>query len=202
MTSAYGVIADQGVRVDPISVLRVTDREGHLMEESFPSSQTVLSPQTAYIMTSLMQSVLDEGTATSARVRGFTRPAAGKTGTTNDYTDTWFIGFTPDLVCGVWVGFDQKRTIVRGATGASFALPAWTEFMKEATAAMPVKDFPVPDGIVTRTVCTASGLLATEFCPHIRNEVFIAGTEPTENCNLHGYKKMRNPGEKEFREPT
>jgi penicillin-binding protein 1A len=198
MTSAYGVIANQGIRVEPISVLRVVDRDGNLMEENFPSSETVLRPQTAFIMTSLMESVLDQGTATSARARGFTRQAAGKTGTTNDYTDAWFIGFTPGVVCGVWVGFDQKRTIVPGATGASFALPAWTEFMKEATAGQAVESFAVPEGIATRTICAQSGLLATEFCPHVRNEVFIQGTEPTESCDLHGYRKARTVPENEL----
>lgn len=189
MVDAYSTLANQGTRNDPVIITKVTDRTGKILEEDHPLSERVLSTQTAFTMVDMMRGVVDYGTAARSRAMGFTRPAAGKTGTTNDYTDTWFIGFTPDLICGVWVGFDQKKTIVRGATGASMALPAWVEFMKAATADMPTSDFSSPSGMVTAVICTESGLLATPDCPKVRTEVFIAGTEPTTYCDIH---KLQN----------
>ncbi|HTY09397.1 MAG TPA: PBP1A family penicillin-binding protein [Candidatus Edwardsbacteria bacterium] len=185
MVDAYAVIANRGVRVDPFLFTRITDRSGAVMEETRPYSEQALTPQTAYIMANMMESVLNGGTAYSARASGFTRPAAGKTGTTNDYTDTWFIGFTPDLICGVWVGYDQKKMIMKNATGAGWALPIWTEFMKKATASMPNTDFAVPENISTLTICSESGLLATPACPHPKAEVYITGNAPTRTCDIH-----------------
>jgi penicillin-binding protein 1A len=189
MVSAYGVFANRGVRVEPVTILRITDKAGTLLEENKPYAEEVLSPPTAYLMTNMMKSVVDGGTAYSARLTGFTKPAAGKTGTTNDYTDTWFIGYTPDLVCGVWVGFDQKAMIYEGATGSGVALPVWTEFMKQATAKSDGKDFPVPSGISSATVCTESGLLATPACPKTRPEVYKTDNVPFRMCDIH---KMQN----------
>lgn len=189
MVSAYGVFANRGVRVEPVMITKITDRAGNLLEENKPYAEEVLSPQVAYLMANMMKSVLDGGTAYSARLQGFTRPAGGKTGTTNDYTDTWFMGYTPDLVCGVWVGFDQKVMIYEGATGSGLALPVWTEFMKQATAKMENRDFPVPPGISSATVCTESGLLATPACPKTRPEVYITANVPTRMCDIH---KMQN----------
>jgi penicillin-binding protein 1A len=120
-----------------------------------------------------------------ARTLGFTLPAAGKTGTSNDFTDSWFVGFTPDVVCGVWVGFDAMKTIAEGASGAVAALPIWTSFMKEATDRRHPKSFPVPSGISKRLICAESGLLATDACFETREEVFIPGTEPTVACDMH-----------------
>jgi penicillin-binding protein 1A len=194
MVSAYGVFANRGVRVEPVMILKITDRAGTLMEETKPYAEEVLSPQTAYIMANMMKTVLDGGTAYSARLSGFTKPASGKTGTTNDYTDTWFIGYTPDLVCGVWVGFDQKKMIYEGATGANMALPAWTEFMKLATARSSGADFPVPSGISSATVCTESGLLATPACPKVRPEVYIKANVPTQMCNIHKMQDLNLQG--------
>lgn len=185
MVSAYGVLANHGVKVEPVMILKVIDKNGKVLEENKPFAEEVLSPQTAYIMTNMMESVVNSGTAASARSAGFTRPAAGKTGTTNDYTDNWFIGFTPDLVCGVWVGFDQKKTIAKGATGAGLALPIWTEFMKKATEGKPVLNFQVPPDIVRANICSESGLLATPACPSPRSEVYIKGNVPTRTCDIH-----------------
>jgi len=185
MVSAYGVFANQGVRVEPTMIRRIVGREGEVMYEDLPYSMRVLSPQTAYIVTSMMQSVLNEGTGYGARLRGFTRPAAGKTGTTDNYSDAWFVGFTPDLVCGVWVGFDQMKKIARNATGANVALPAWTEFMKAAVEGKPVVDFVAPEDIVHASVCTRTGVLATTACPSTRDEVFVKGTDPTQFCSTH-----------------
>ena len=185
MVSAYGVIANRGIRVEPVMILKVMDKSGKVLEENKPYAEEVLSPQTAFIMASMMESVINGGTAFAARAAGFNRPAAGKTGTTNDYTDNWFIGYTPDLVCGVWVGFDQKKTIAKGATGAGLALPIWTEFMKKATEGTPVSNFTSPGGIARATICSESGLLATPACPHPRSEIFISANLPGRTCDLH-----------------
>ena len=109
----------------------------------------------------MMQSVMDHGTGYPARERGFTLPAAGKTGTMDDYMDAWFVGYTPSIVAGTWVGYDQKKTIGHGMTGAVAALPIWTDFMIGATRGRPVEDFPMPLGTVNREVCSETGMLAT-----------------------------------------
>ncbi len=186
MVDAYNTLAGSGIRVKPIMVTRIEDARGVVLEENRPEQQPVLRPQTAYVMTSLMQSVVNEGTATAIRQLGYDGPAAGKTGTTDDYADAWFIGFTPDVTCGVWVGFDKKKTIFSGATGGSVAAPVWADFMKTVRPdSMSSDSFPVPDSIVTAAVCEQTGQLATPSCPLVRYEVFTAGTEPTTPCALH-----------------
>ena len=185
LTNAYAVIANRGIRNDPIFVLRVEDRSGSVLEKNAPHPVEVLSEETAAVMTSMLRSVIDHGTGYPARARGFTQPAAGKTGTMDEYMDAWFVGFVPSLVAGVWVGYDEKRSIGPAMTGARVALPAWTDFMMEATRGRPAEDFPEPAGTVTRLVCTESGMLATDACPHVTNESYSAGSEPAEYCTLH-----------------
>lgn len=185
MVTAYCAFANGGYRVKPIYILKIVDRNGNIIYKSEPVRDRVLTPQVAFLMQSMMQSVVKYGTARSIRRKGFLRPCAGKTGTTDDYTDAWFIGFTPYYVCGVWVGFDKPKTIGRGATGGRFAAPIWAEFMKRAEAGKPVKNFKPPSGIVERVICLDSGLLATENCPRKRREYFIKGTEPKRYCDLH-----------------
>ncbi len=185
MVSAYGVMANRGVRVDPVMILKVMDKNGRVLEENKPYAEEVLTPQSAFMITNMLESVINGGTGFAARSMGFTRPAAGKTGTTNDYTDNWFVGFTPDLVCGVWVGFDQKKTIAKGATGAGLALPIWTEFMKLAAEGTPVANFHTPSNIVRAAICAESGLLATPACANTRSEVFIKGNVPERTCDIH-----------------
>jgi penicillin-binding protein 1A len=185
MVSAYGVMANRGVRVDPVMILKVMDKNGRVLEENKPYAEEVLTPQSAFMITNMLESVINGGTGFAARSMGFTRPAAGKTGTTNDYTDNWFVGFTPDLVCGVWVGFDQKKTIAKGATGAGLALPIWTEFMKLAAEGTPVANFHTPSNIVRAAICAESGLLATPACTNTRSEVFIKGNVPERTCDIH-----------------
>ncbi len=144
---AFSTLANGGVRPRPLAVRNVVDQNSHLLEKRDVRSQQVISPQMAYMMNELLKGVLDRGTAAMARRWGFTRPAAGKTGTTNDYKDAWFVGYTPDLLAVVWVGFDGPSKL--GLSGAEAALPIWTEFMKNATVNMPVTDFvapaPMPD---------------------------------------------------------
>ena len=139
---AFSTLANGGVRPRPLAVRNVADQNMHLLEKRDVRSQQVISPQLAYMMNELLKGVLDRGTAAAARRLGFTRPAAGKTGTTNDYKDAWFVGYTPDLLAVVWVGFDGPSKL--GLSGAEAALPIWTDFMKNATANMPVTDFVAP----------------------------------------------------------
>ncbi|TMQ60920.1 MAG: PBP1A family penicillin-binding protein [Candidatus Eisenbacteria bacterium] len=185
LTSAYGVFANQGVRVTPTYILRVEDKNGKILEQSRSVAEEVLSPETALTMTSMMESVVENGTAASARALGFTAPAAGKTGTTDDYTDAWFVGYVPGVVSGVWVGFDRKQKIGPGMTGAAAALPIWVDVMLAATKGRPAQDFPVPSGVVSRLICVETGLLANPGCPSTEIELFREGSEPTGYCNVH-----------------
>src|SRR5262245_45431686 len=132
-----------------------------------------------------MEGVLDRGTGRAARSRGFTRPAAGKTGTTNDYRDAWFVGFTPELLTVVWVGFDERRPL--NLAGGEAALPIWTDFMKEATAGLPVNPFVPPPGVTLVRIDPLSGGLATPNCPQTIEEAFYADQEPTVPCPLHAH---------------
>jgi penicillin-binding protein 1A len=186
MVRAFNTFANGGVRVQPLMVTRVEDSRGTILEQHRFESQPVLRPAVAYVMTSLMQSVVNEGTGNAVRQVGYWGPAAGKTGTTDDYTDIWFIGYTPEITCGVWLGFDQKRTIYRGATGGGGAAPVWGEFAGNIKLdSVKLDSFPVPDSIATAPVCELSGQLARPSCPRVVYEVFIAGTEPREQCRLH-----------------
>ena len=131
----------------------------------------------------MMRSVINEGTAAGARSAGFTLDAAGKTGTTNDLRDAWFVGFTPELLTVVWVGFDDNQPV--GLSGAQAALPIWTEFMTRALAGRASDQFEVPDGISFVDIDADTGKLAVPSCPRVFHEAFIAGTEPTQSCDLH-----------------
>lgn len=183
--SAVGVLAAGGVRAEPVAILRIESRDGRVLERYQPRKSEVLSPQTAYIMTSMLESVVNEGTAGSIRSRGITRPLAGKTGTTDDYSDAWFIGYSLDLCVGTWVGFDVRHRMGEKISGARAALPIWIDFMETALRGVPEKPFPEPEGIVHRQVCEQTGLLAREGCPDQRFEVFIEGSEPTRACEEH-----------------
>ncbi|HLQ67584.1 MAG TPA: PBP1A family penicillin-binding protein [Candidatus Limnocylindrales bacterium] len=185
LTSAYGVFADQGVRTTPVFVLRVEDKNGKILEQTRTAAEEVLSPETALTMTNMMQTVLQSGTAAAARSIGLTVPAAGKTGTTDDYTDAWFVGYTPNLVTGVWVGFDRKQKIGPNMTGAAAALPIWVDVVSAGTKGKPPQDFPVPNGVVSRLICSQTGLLANPSCPETETELFREGSEPTGFCDIH-----------------
>ena len=198
LTAAYGALANHGIRHQPILIRQILDRDGNIVEDNASFEEEVLSASTAYVVTNLLQSVMDDpgGTGRGARLNGFVRPAAGKTGTTDEYTDAWFIGFTPQLVAGVWVGFSEgKIPIGRNQTGGRVALPIWTDFMLGAHQDLPVEDFDVPAGVIFRTICDESKLLATPHCPLTRREVFIEGTEPIEKCSLrqHGREGKEEP---------
>jgi penicillin-binding protein 1A len=182
LTRAFGVFAAQGYRAEPALISQIQDKEGTVMEETEPSSLEVISPQTSYLITSLMQSVIQEGTGQGAKALG--RPAAGKTGTTNDTRDAWFIGFLPQkLVAGAWVGYDIEKPLGTHETGAVAALPLWLAFMKEATENIPVEDFAVPDGIVFVKVDKETGepmgSMRWVKSGKVLYECFKEGTEPS-----------------------
>jgi len=185
LTSAYAVFANRGIRNEPLYVLKVEDKNGNVLEKNIPHPTEVLSEETAVVMTSMLESVMDYGTGAASRALGFTRPAGGKTGTTNDYTDALFVGFTPSLACGTWVGYDIKQKIGPGMTGAHAALPIWANFMIGALRGQPEEDFEQPFGTVKRRVCAETGMLATENCPNLTTEDFREGAEPTEVCTAH-----------------
>jgi membrane carboxypeptidase/penicillin-binding protein len=134
----------------------------------------------------MLKDVLTYGTAKKLRRFSEERPSAGKTGTTDDYRDAWFVGYTPQIVTGIWVGFDKPRPGGKGFTGGAVAAPIWERFMRAASAAKPVVDFPRPETVVTVSIDPATGYLATTECPEIREEFYLPGTEPTEYCPTHG----------------
>ncbi len=185
LTSAYAVLANRGIRTEPLFILKVEDKNGNVLEKNAPRPVEVLSEETAAVMTSMLQSVMDHGTGYPARQRGFMNPAAGKTGTMDDYMDAWFVGYVPSITCGVWVGFDQKKTIGPSMTGARAALPIWADFMIGATLGRPAEDFQAPAGTTTRQVCAETGMLATDRCPSVTSEFFMDGSEPSEYCTAH-----------------
>jgi membrane carboxypeptidase/penicillin-binding protein len=193
LTTAYGVFANRGIRNDPLFVLKVEDKSGNVLEKNSPRPVEVLSEETASVMTSMLRSVMDHGTGYPARARGFTIPAAGKTGTMDEYRDAWFVGFIPSLVCGTWVGYDDKRVIGPGMTGARAALPIWTDIMIGASRGRPVEDFPEPAGTTSRQICAETGMLATDACPNVTSEIFEEGSEPTEPCSTHPGKLLQQP---------
>jgi penicillin-binding protein 1A len=179
----YGVFATLGKRFDPIFITGVTDADGNPIEfgGTRPHFERVMDPAVAYVVTNMMESVVQKGTGQKAKELG--RPVAGKTGTTNDTHDAWFVGFTPDLIAGVWVGFDSERSLGSHETGGVAACPIWTAFMKEALADTPVVDFPVPKGVSVVQIDPATGLRAAPGGP-AELEYFVAGTEPTESAEV------------------
>jgi penicillin-binding protein 1A len=201
MTAAYSAFANHGDLPSPYVIRRVEDAEGNVLFEQKPSSRHVLSDTTAFLMTSMLADVINFGTAYKARTVGFTLPAAGKTGTTNDFVDAWFVGFTPKLATGVWVGFDQPQPILRNGFAGDVAVPLWAKYMKDATKGDKPEWFSPPKGIIGVDVCRLSGKLPNAGChavdvvdkdgsvetrSMIYTEYFVRGTEPTELCPLHG----------------
>jgi penicillin-binding protein 1A len=201
LTSAYAVFASGGVRRTPIYIKRVEDVAGEVLYTAPEQSEQTITPQTAFLMSHMLADVVNHGTAYRARQLGFKHPAAGKTGTTNDYRDAWFVGYTPRIVTGVWVGFDQPQTIMGRGYASEVAVPLWTAFMRKATAKDPADWYKAPKGIVPAEVCRLSGKRPTEACygstvwnddgsysnaSTVYTELFVAGTEPEDYCPVHG----------------
>jgi penicillin-binding protein 1B len=184
VAGAYTVFANQGEYTKPNWISSIRDENGETIYANKPMKRNVLDPRVAYLMVNLLEEVLRSGTGAGVRSRGFTLPAAGKTGTSHD---GWFAGFTSSLICVVWVGFDDNREL--NLEGAHSALPIWTEFMKRAhqfPEYRNVHPFEPPDGIVTVLVDPTTGQLASAGCPVTQTEVFIAGVQPTQVCQAHG----------------
>ncbi|MCP4603996.1 MAG: PBP1A family penicillin-binding protein [Proteobacteria bacterium] len=177
IAAAYATMASGGKQRSPRVVKRITGPDGVEIPLIGRSHKQVVTEQEAYIVTSFLKSVIEEGTGTGAR--RLKRPAAGKTGTSNDQRDAWFVGYTPDFVCAVWVGYDDLRSLGRKEYGGKAALPIWVDFMKKAQTGMPERDFEQPLGITTAPIDPKSGLLAFEGMEGAIDEIFIEGTEPT-----------------------
>jgi len=178
MVSAFATFANLGIRVKPYGIIRVEDQQGNILEKNLPQEEEIFNPTIMYLITNLLRGVIENGTGRYAR--WLNRPAAGKTGTTNDFTDAWFIGYTPQLVCGVWVGYDDRRTLGNRMSGGVLACPIWTKFMKEALSKEPVLDFPVPSGITFAKIDPETGLLASARTKDAYLEAFLSGSEPKE----------------------
>jgi penicillin-binding protein 1A len=200
LTAAYGAFANRGIVRTPVLIRRVEDSDGKVIFEDKGTSQRAISESTAFLMSSMLADVINAGTAYKARQAGFTLPAAGKTGTTNDYVDAWFVGYTPHLVTGVWLGFDQPATIVRNGYAGDLAVPIWASFMKTATKGDKPEWFDRPSNVVGVNVCRMSGKLPNTGCGNVMvenrdgnletrsmiyTEYFVKGTQPTTLCPLH-----------------
>ncbi|MFQ6616026.1 MAG: penicillin-binding protein 1A, partial [Fidelibacterota bacterium] len=197
ITSAYGIFPNRGVLSKPMAITRIVDRFGNVVEEYSPQREEVLSEETAFIMTDLLRTVVDRGTGGRIRwMYQFNRPAGGKTGTTQGWTDAWFVGFTPRLAAGVWFGADDPQvSLGQGQDGSRAALPAWARFMKAVydTLDWPYEDFEVPSGVVRMQICKVTKELPTEYCP-TETEYFIKRYAPTRKCRVH-----TDPGRSERR---
>ncbi|TSA00836.1 MAG: PBP1A family penicillin-binding protein [Nitrospiraceae bacterium] len=180
LTAAYGAFLNQGMLLEPYAIEAVVDANGQTLETHVPEPREAISKESAYLITSMMEDVIQKGTGQAAK--GLGRPLAGKTGTTNNFTDAWFVGGAPNLVTGVWVGFDEIRTIGEKEAGARTALPIWINYMKKVLQALPIILFTVPDGVITVKIDPATGLLAPDGTDQGVNEVFLKGTEPTQQA--------------------
>ena len=210
MTAAYAAFANGGIVREPVFIKRVEDAGGTILFESDARAHRAISETTAFLMAAMLADVIDAGTANRARSMGFRLPAAGKTGTTNEFVDAWFVGFTPGLVAGVWLGFDTPRTIVKNGFAGQLAVPLWTTFMKAATKDAAAQKFQPPRDVVPVEVCRISGELPDEGCRYaasvnpdgeityksmVYTEYFVAGTQPRHTCAAHaaGYLPYQEP---------
>ena len=204
IATAYTTFATMGIRVLPRPILRIESKEGRVLWESQPNRERVLDPQVAWIMVSMLRDAVDAGTgATAVRIQAqvpYSVPVAGKTGTTNGATDTWFVGFTSELVTTTWIGFDRPARVHVGATGGSTAAPVGAAVLAAYYREHdPPEPWERPEGLIERSVDETTGLLATQWCPAqlIYREVYLPGTEPTETCDLHGpygVRQLQVPG--------
>jgi penicillin-binding protein 1B len=183
IATAYTIFPNQGLLRPLKHIQTITSGGMDVTKDALARPRQVARPETTFLVTDMMRSVIDVGTGAGARTAGFTLEAAGKTGTTNDLRDAWFVGFTPELLVVVWVGFDDNQPV--GLTGAQAALPIWTQFMIRALTGHVTQPFAVPDAITFADIDADNGKLATPSCPHTFHEAFIAGTEPKDACELH-----------------
>jgi len=188
MVNAYSAFPNQGVLNQPFGITKVEDRYGNVIKEYYPIREEVLREESAYVMTSMLQTVMDAGTGGSARWRhNFYHPAGGKTGTTQNWTDAWFVGFSKQLAAGVWMGVDDPRvSLGESQDGSRAALPAWADFMAAAHDTLGLKrvNFERPDGVIDVEICATTKDRPTNLCP-IESEIYIRGTEPSQTCKVH-----------------
>lgn len=188
LVAAYAPFANGGLRVHPRLVRRIEAADGTILwSKEIAPLDTVMDPRDAYQLTSMLRGVVDDGTARVLREMGVDGPVAGKTGTTNDADDVWFVGYTPSLVAGVWFGYDTPRPIAPHASGGHLAAPAWAEFYLNGwkEPASSENAWRPPPGMTMRVIDPTTGMLANEWCPDRKREYFKPGTEPTEICNVH-----------------
>lgn len=178
ITKTYSVFANNGILAEPYYIEKIEDREGLILEENQPRLKRVIAEDTAYVMTDILKGVIREGTG--HRARALDRPAAGKTGTTDELRDAWFVGYTPELVTGVWVGYDNLVPMGKNETGSRAASPIWLYFMSDALKGKPVQDFIAPDSVVFVKIDKETGLLASPYSKQTVFQSFKKGTEPTE----------------------
>lgn len=178
MTNAYSVFANNGNFIPPVFIKKIENKKGELFFQSKNESKRVIPEETAYIMTSMLKSVVEEGTGW--RAKRLSRPVAGKTGTTNNLNDAWFVGYTTDYITGVWVGFDHEKSLGKEETGSKSACPIWTDFMEEIHRGLPKNDFKVPDNIIFQRIDAETGLLPGPETTETIFECFVKGTEPVE----------------------
>lgn len=191
LTSAYAAFGNRGLQAKPYFIERVEDRKGRTLEEHEVEVKRVIKQDVADLTNQLMRSVVDNGTAVRVRRYGFYRQAAGKTGTTNKYSDAWFVGYTPQLSCGVWVGVDERRSMGRGVTGAAGSIPVWTSTMKALHEKLPNEKFQLSPTIVKKSVCSETYGLATRYCPKSYEELFIQSRTP-KVCTKHTVQEKRD----------
>jgi membrane carboxypeptidase/penicillin-binding protein len=187
------VFANQGVLFEPHLIEEVLDQDGAVKDRIEPAVTDAVSPQIAYLMNRLLAGVITDGTGRAAASLNLN--LAGKTGTTDANTDAWFVGYNPDLAVGVWVGFDEPRSLGTRETGARAALPIWRAFMEQAFSGVPARPFPMPSGITIVPVDRRTGLRVAPraYCRPVISEVFIAGTEPTATCSVYAHQHLRLP---------
>jgi penicillin-binding protein 1A len=197
MSSAYTAFPNGGVRPTPYLIEKILDKNGQVLYVNIPETHEVLRKEAAWIMCTMLRDVNIHGTAAAIWASGFNHPSGGKTGTTNDYNDAWYIGFTKRLTMGIWVGADDHASMGPGHTGADDAVPVWTAVMTKAEKGKKLLAFPRPNGVVEATVCQISGLLAQSFCKLTTSDYYIAGHQPTEACTREQHNK-NNSGEDIF----
>lgn len=184
MTSAYAIFANRGIKTEPYAITRIYDSNNRLLEEFEPVHKQVLSAKTAFIMADMLTDVVRRGTAASIPGLGFSRPAGGKTGTTNDYSDAWFIGFTPQMACGVWVGIDERRSMGYGMTGTRAAIPIWVPTMQALHRSLEEAWFSPPEGVALTRICQSSHKLANQYCPAFSTQFLVSGSM-SDSCDVH-----------------
>ena len=190
LVQAYTPLVNDGMRAESRTIIKVYNKRNGTCTECPPAITPALSPATAYIVTQMLKDVLTYGTAKSLAKFSREHPSAGKTGTTNNYLDTWFVGYTPRLLAGVWVGYDIPKPVGSGLTGSRAAAPIWEHFMARATMLKPAADFTRPSGITSVVIDPTTGNLATPTCPKKQDEFYISGTEPTISCSKHNAESL------------